>query len=433
VTATAQRRGRARVARTLAPFAGLTGIEGGARLLSFLFYLVAARVLAPAGFGELRYTITLVLLFFGPLQVLCLALTTELGARQNDERGVRDTLGGGLVAAGMIALALIAVAGVLIAAGVAGSADALGFCVVFLGTVVFQTYYSIARGMRQLHRAAVTYVGASAVQIVAFVAIAAIADPTPQVALLVYGVSSILPVLVCELRTPILVRPRIGHDLRATLRVLWLVALPLVAWQLAYVVWNSADQIWVEASLGAVELGQYAAAKNLAQMFIVIPAAITGVMLPNIAGRRTRGDLAGALRLTVLVAAVAASVSGAIFACVLVLRGTLLDLLYGSDYQAAGGALVGLAAAMATYSVFVTAASAAIGWRRSRYAAVGMGVAAVVLVAGLPLLGTTITSIAWVVAGSIAVGLAAIALLGLFGVGPRRVGTLLRAPHGGEP
>src|SRR5204862_3817196 len=88
--------------RELRPMAALTFSEGSGRLLSFVFYVVAARLLTTHGFGVLRYTIALSLLAFGLLQVLVTALARELGAARGDEGATDLVLGSGLAAAPLL-------------------------------------------------------------------------------------------------------------------------------------------------------------------------------------------------------------------------------------------------------------------------------------------------------------------------------------------
>src|SRR5436189_5793800 len=87
---------RASVRAELRPMVGVTASEAGARLLSFCFYLLAARELTTHGFGVVRYTITLSVLAFGVTQVLANALTRELGAVRKDPPGTAEVLGSGL-------------------------------------------------------------------------------------------------------------------------------------------------------------------------------------------------------------------------------------------------------------------------------------------------------------------------------------------------
>jgi O-antigen/teichoic acid export membrane protein len=407
--------GRARsAARELRPMASLTLAEGGSRLLSFAFYLLAAHTLTTAGFGEVRYTITLSALAFAVGQVVVTGLARELGAARGDADRTGAVLGSSLAAAAVVVGASAVVAAAAVAAGALPGANALGLLVTLGGLAVFQLYYGIGRGIGESLRPALTYVGGSLAQLVVFAAIALVADPGPTIALVVYGLASVVPVAWLEATRPV-VR---GRDLRvdrATLARLWRIGAPLLVAAVGYLVWLSADQIWVATTMDRHDVGLYGAAKTLAQLFIVLPAGVGGVLLPRIAelvaGGRDRaarhlawGSTAGVLGLSAALAVVVAA-----------FRGDLLAALFGAPYRAAAPALGGLVVGMTLYAGFATLTTAAVGWGRPRAYAFGVAVAAAVeltilLAAG----GDSIATAAWASAAAIGAGFAAVlALLAL--------------------
>jgi hypothetical protein len=237
-----------RAARELRPMASLTLAEGGSRLLSFAFYLVAAHQLSTAGFGELRYTTTLSTLAFVAGQVVVTGLTRELGAARGHEARTSAVLGSSLAAAAAVVGVSGLVAWAAVAAGLLPGSNALGLVVTLAGLAVFQLYYAIGRGLGESLRPALTYLGGSLVQLVVFVAVALVASPGPTLALLVFGLSSFVPVLWLEATRPV-VRGRALRVERALLGALWRVGAPLLAAQVGYLIWTSADQIWVASTL----------------------------------------------------------------------------------------------------------------------------------------------------------------------------------------
>jgi O-antigen/teichoic acid export membrane protein len=287
------------------------------------------------------------------------------------------------------------------ALGLTGSAQSLGLVAVLAGTGCFQLYYAMARGVGEVARPAVTYVGASACQLVAFGLLAALGHPTVTSTLLIYGASGAVPPLLWELLRPLLLR----NGLRVTrdaARLLWRISRPLVLGQVAYIVWNSADQIWVESTLGSTQVGLYAAAKNLCQVFVVLPAGVNGVLLPRMAElraeRRTAAALALLYRTTFALFAASAALAGVLIA----FRTPLLEAAYGHAYAAAAGPFVGLAVAMTIYAGHFTLTGSAIGLGRPGISTATITLAAVVEVAVLLLVpGSTGTFAAWAYAAGI--------------------------------
>jgi O-antigen/teichoic acid export membrane protein len=393
------------------PMAGLSAAEGGARLLSFAFYLLAARALEPSEFGVVRYTITLSLVAFIGLQVIVKALMKELGASRGNREREREVLGTGIVVS--LAVFVVSAALTVVAAeiGLTAPAQTGGLIAVLAGTACFQLYYAMSRGVGQVERPATTYVGASAAQFLAFALLVLLTQPSVTATLLIYGATGAVPLLVWELYRPML---RHNH-LRVTRHaasLLWTISAPLILGQVAYIVWNSADQIWVASALGTTQVGWYGAAKNLAQVLVVLPAGTNGALLPRMAELRASGRTSQAVTLLYRTTAALVVISSAIAALLIVLRVDLLEILYGSDYAPAAASLVGLSVAMVIYSGHFTLTGSAIGLGRPGISTstICLGAAVEVIVfAFFP--GSTPAFAAWTYAGAIGVAFVASLLL----------------------
>lgn len=387
------------------PMVWLTGVEGIARLLSFGFYLIAARVFAPQDFGVVQYTITVALLAFAGLQVLVTAIIRELGVERVDAERTREVLGSSLAAA----IGLFVVTSLLCvlakAIGLAEGANTLGLLVVLAGTAAFQLYYAIGRGLGDQGRQAASYVGASFAQLLMFLALVAITRPTTAQALVIFGASSFVPVLLYEWRRPILrgLPLPISRDVLARL---WLLGAPLLAAQVGYLLWNSLDQLWVHSALGAYDLGLYASAKNLSQALIVIPGGTTGVMLPRIAQLCRDGRTDSARRLVIWGTLGTIAASALVALAIVLVRVPLLSDLYGHTYRGAATALAAQALGMVCYAGFAALTMAAIGWGRPRVYLAGIAVAAVSEALCFQVLGCeSLPAAGLVYAGSIAAAL----------------------------
>jgi O-antigen/teichoic acid export membrane protein len=353
----------------------LTGVEGGARLLSFVFYIMAARVLAPSGFGVVQYTITVATLAFGGLQVAVTALIRELGAARHDEARIQEMLGSSLVLAAGLLLSTSLLCIVAQLAGLASAANTLGLLAVLAGMTGFQIYYGVSRGLGDARRQAASYLGASFAQLVAFGALVIFAHPGPTAALLVFGLSSFAPVVLYEWRKPVLR----GQSLRVSpvaLRKLWVLAAPLLVAQIAYLLWNSLDQLWVQKALGTYQVGLYASAKNISQAMLVIPGGVSGVLLPRLAQFRTSGHPGRARSLMFWGTVGAVGLSAVVAATISVVRVPLLGALYGHSYLPASGPLAVLCLGMVFASAFATLTIAAVGWGRPGVFTFGVAVAA---------------------------------------------------------
>jgi O-antigen/teichoic acid export membrane protein len=390
--------------RDLRSIAALTGTEGLSRALSFAYYVAAARILAPAGFGTVRYTITLALLAFGLLQVLVTVLGRELGAARGDERATGAVIGTAL-GVGVLLWAVSALACVLaVAGGLTRSASGLGLFAVLCGYALFQIYYAIAWGLGDIPRMAIVYAGGGLVQLGALLGLGVLVHPSPAETLVLFGVSNVVPIACLELTRPIL-RRSLAFDAAVGRRLVRL-GLPLLAAQLCYVVWASADQVWVQQRLGAHAGGLYGAAKSLIQVFLVVPAGVNGVVMPRVAQLRAGGADAEARRLI-------ARATGSVFAVSAVaalafagLGRPVLSLVYGGPYGAAADALAILCAAMALYAAFGCLTFTLVGWGSPGIYSSAIAAAAVGEVAALWLFPASLAGAATANAAAIGLGLA---------------------------
>jgi len=81
----------------------------------------------------------------------------------------------------------------------------IGVLVIFLGSTLFYSYYGLARGFMASKRLLAAYLGSNLVQIIAIIVVyqfGSTDSPTP--ALLIYGLSYLLPVIVLILLLGIL-------------------------------------------------------------------------------------------------------------------------------------------------------------------------------------------------------------------------------------
>jgi O-antigen/teichoic acid export membrane protein len=422
---------RASVRAELRPMIGVTASEAGARLLSFCFYLLAAREFTTHGFGVVRYTITLSLLAFGATQVLVNAMTREVGAARGDGRRTAEVLGsslaiGAVVLPGSVALCLAAAA-----AGLTDGADTAGLVAALIGLAGLQLYYGAARGLGDIARAASTYAGGSLIQLAVFGVIAALSQATPRTALLIYGLSSLVPLLLWELRRPVLWKTTLAVSRTTARRVLTL-ARPLLVAELCYLIWLSADLVWVQHALGTTQVGLYGAAKTLIQILFVIPAGVTAVLMPRVAELQTGGDTVRARRLVFAMTGGVLAASALVGIVVIALRSPLLGVLYGDAYRASASSLVILTVGAVANAGFVVLTTSAVGWGRPGVYTAGMALAAaceLALLAVLP--GDHITTAAWAVSGSIALAFVAVGAY-LFAVGRRRTGPPAPRPSAGN-
>lgn len=342
-------------------------VEGSSRLVSLGFYIAAARLLLPADFGIVRSTTALGGMLFFFLQILGRSTSRELGAVDDDDHAFQRVATVSLaLSVPLLAITLLAAAGLTLS-GVTASASLIGLIAMLAGRAGFEIYYAVARGRQMVGRMAATYLGGSVCQLVALLALALVADVNATTALLIFGLSSFVPIVICELSRPVLFG-RLHRPREADLVRVVATARPLMISHGFFLLWFNLDQLLVVAALGSTDGGYYGAAKTLAQLFTVLPFGINAALVPRIAQLHTRGEVERAERLLRRTLAISVGLTAVAALLVGLLSGPLIEILFGAEYLPAAGALAVLGVGMVGYTGQAVISAVAVGWgRRALY------------------------------------------------------------------
>lgn len=314
---------------------GAAGVVAG-RALQFLTMLFLARILAPEHFGALAVAQV--------IQAIAINVT-ELGATAALARADRDpheiaptilTLGlaTSAVITGCVVVFAPALSKVLGDPGAAGVIQVLAITILLSGcsgvpaAMVWRNYLQRRRAFLEIAGAAVTL---------------AVAIPLAQEGMGAYAL--VWSRVVGQLLTsggywaisPIRFRP--GFDRTAAAHVLRL-GMPLALANLVVFATLNLDYVIVGRQLGAAQLGVYLLAFSLASLpSSLLTAMIRTVALPTF-GRLHKTGLLDRAAPDVL--GLAAFLGMPVSALVVALAGPLIQVLYGTAWQGAAGAMVGL-------------------------------------------------------------------------------------------
>jgi len=402
-----------RLARGEAIWAQLVVAGGGnalGRALGLLFSLALAALFAPAEYGYIRWAISAAMLGAVPAAAGPYALACLLGAARDHPLQRWRTASVGVLAVGGAALLCGALTG---AALQLGGRPAGGVLAVLVGMTWFNTAMAVYRGVGAAWHMAALYVGGNLLQLaLVLVLCGAWGLALPDLALVAYGFAWLALLALLERRR----LGRLVHSVQylassgavlLTLRRLGRLWAPLVVAQVGYTVWSWADVVLVESYLGFAAAGQYALAKTLSMVFILVPEGAALVLLPDVAarGRAATGT-------TWRLAALTAGVSVGLLAVVLLAAPPLLAQLVEGRYAAAALPLPGVALGMALYAIYLVLEGHVVGLGRAGAHVAGILVMAAVLLGGsalwLPahgLAGAGLTYAAAALAGLLALGL----------------------------
>ncbi|HEY7125720.1 MAG TPA: oligosaccharide flippase family protein [Ktedonobacterales bacterium] len=319
-----------------------------ARVLGVLFSVVVARAFGPADFGVVRYAIGvagIASIVVGPLPTM---LSRYLAIYRNESREVDRYFTNGAVLIAVILLFTLLGTGWYLQGEPPGIV--LGTLLVVIGLAVFNTYTELTRGLDALWRMASYYVVANLLQLIAIVVcVWCLRLRSVGLALAIYGLSSLLPIVFFEFRR----RSSVHLRLRLlTLPTMWRLShfsVPLVIAHASYTIWGTLDLLLVEQHLGAQDTGVYGAAKTIVLVFLFVPFAVTTVALRYFA----RGSKRDAERSLLLSLGASLVTSAALVAGIWGWSGRLVQVMFGQNYRSAAQSLIILAAGMAAYTVYL--------------------------------------------------------------------------------
>ncbi len=385
-----------------------------ARLLGFLFYVAAARLLEPADWGLLAYALAIlatasILLTNSPAG-LARFLARHVDNRQRQE----------IYFSNWVAVVVVMLVGSIVAflpfarlTGLTGWL-LLGVIVNLANIAVFETYLQAQRGLGRFTTMMAYYVLANFLQLMAILMAGALGLRSTALFLVIYGVSAIAALVLMQAVAPTPLRFQFATVAwRRMIRIARYI-LPVIVQGIFYAVWSAADLILVEHLLDSVAEGNYAAAKTLTQVLIMAPTAISTTASTRVARLPESAVRNYLLRLLALTAAASLPIA----AGMVLLQGPFSFLFFGSKYPHVVDGLSALIVGMTLYSFYLVMASTWGGLGRPAIGALasGVGTAATIglaflLIPNLLLLGAGIAF-----AAGASVQLVAISLYTLWGL-----------------
>ena len=319
-----------------------------ARVLGLLFTVVVARAFGPADFGLIRSIISvagLVTIVVAPLPT---TLSRYLATYRNDSGEVDRYFTNSMVIITAMLLCTLTATGWYLREE--PLTLTLGTLLVACGITAFNTYTELTRGLDNIWRMSHYYVVANLVQLMAVVlCFSGLALHSVGLALAIYGLSPLLPILFFELRARSPARLRLRLITPTTMWKLCYFSVPLVIAHASYTIWGTLDLLIVEQGLGPQSAGIYAAAKTAVLVFLFVPYAVTTVALRYFA----RGSKRDAQRSLLLSAGASIIASAALVAGFWGFSGPLVKAVFGQRYSSASHLLILLAAGMAVYTVYL--------------------------------------------------------------------------------
>jgi O-antigen/teichoic acid export membrane protein len=342
-----------------------------ARLLAFLFYIVAARLLGPADYGTLAYALAI-------LATAAVLLANSPGglsrflARHMDNRPGQEVY----YANWLAVIGLMFVVSVVVFVPIAplvglGGLLTVGVVLNLANIAVFETYVQAQRGLSRFAVISIYYTLSNLLQLLAILAAAALGLRSAPLFLILYGLSAIVALGAMRLVAPTPLTPRPAALAWGHMKAIGRYIAPVIGKGVFDALWYSADLILIQRLLEPAATGNYAAAKTLAQALILAPIAISLAVSPRVA-RLPESSLRAYLP---RVLGLAAAVIAPLAVTMAVLRHPLTQLFYGARYTHVTDAFVPLLIGASLYGLYLVLVSVwgALGRRGVGMVATGCG------------------------------------------------------------
>lgn len=343
------------------------------RVLGLLFQTILAHFLVPDDFGFFRYVVTVSTIIAIVATAAPVSLARFLAANVH-EKQARDSY----FSNGVVGIVLLLVATVLISIPLLWLLHALNLgaisCIV--GFAAFYGYLAIVRGLNSAWKMGLTYaVSNFALIVVLLLIIDLFKLRSVSVALMIYGLSNIVPIIVLECIRPMVLRFKFSLISKSVLLELAHFAAPLVFATGVYTIWTGIDVVFVE-NFDPHAVGAYAAAKTVSSAFIFVPSAITMVLLPRVAALGS--DKSKLYTVGAALVAFLASMIGLVI--VYVWGHKLIGLAFGERYSDAYLPLLIQSIGMSIYSVYAIIEGYVIGSGRPSLSVQALAVALIVTI-----------------------------------------------------
>lgn len=298
-----------------------------ARILGLAFSLVLASAFSASAYGEVRYSIAVAsIVAIGTMPFGQHVLARFVSNYKNDQNKLDVVLSNFFLLLPAIFLVTLAIATPILL--VLGKFN-IGILVIFLGETLFYTYWGLSSGFLEPRKLTVAYLGSNLVQIIlVFVLIQVLAIHSPTVALLIYGLSYLLPLGLLVIFRPLPGHAHFGLIEGKMIGELILFSLPVWVSHACYTLSISVDLLLLESLGSTGQLGAYSLSKTLAGLFLIVPSGISTLLMPKVAAAPQKGHAQLLLRMLAITLLV--DVFAMLF--YLPLARPLTQRIFGGDY-----------------------------------------------------------------------------------------------------
>jgi len=170
--------------------------------------------------------------------------------------------------------------------------SSIGIFVIFFGITIFYSYWGLTTGFMEAKKLTLAYIGSNLVQIIVVLVVVYVLNiRSITVALIIYGLSYLLPLTLLQIFSPLDVKLIPGHFNPQVIREILNFSFPIWISHASYVGFFNIDILLIERFVSSQELGAFALTRTLTAVFGFVPTGIASLLMPKIASDNHRGNL----------------------------------------------------------------------------------------------------------------------------------------------
>ncbi|MCC7448395.1 MAG: oligosaccharide flippase family protein [Anaerolineae bacterium] len=333
-----------------------------ARVLGLAYSLVLARAFSPEDYGYVQYSITLAgVIAIGTQPFVQHVLARFVSKHKDSSTELQEILNNTWLI--LLALTLGTLIVVVLVSLISGTLN-IGALVIFIGLTLFYTYFGLARGFLANYKLLAMHLGSNVIQLLAvIVVVTVLGSRSVLLALLIYGLSYVLPWVLLQAFAPFPISFRLTRPQRERIAELLRFSAPIWVSHVGYMIYLSLDVILLERFQGNAAVGIYSLSKTLSMVFSFIPMGLTVILMPKIAAsprHMHRRLMRNALIWSSIVNVIGLLIYAALY-------NPVVHRFFGTRYEVGPEVFMVLALGNVVYGVYSIIASVAVGKDRASF------------------------------------------------------------------
>ncbi len=285
----------------------------------------------------------------------------------------------------------------------------IGVIVIFLCSSLFYAYWGISRGFQAPGKLIAAYLGSNAIQILAVLLVFKVFKfDSTLLALLIYGLSYLLPLLTLQIWFPFPARFGLKYIEEKTSKALLSFSVPIWLSHGGYVLYSTMDVLMLEYFSGNEVLGVYSLTKTLTLVFSFIPEGVSTLLMPRVASL-TGGKHLKLLRNSVLIPLAVNIVALVLF---LLLVPWFIRFAFGNKYHSSMTVTLVLALTMIASGIHSIVTAVLVGAGKAQYETISRfvsvvvaGVVGILLIPSMSSVGAALSSLTGVLGALLTYGI----------------------------